>query len=264
MSIRLGKGFENYNKNEKIKKNKSKKERANLGWLFYKDYFNVLNNNEYLEILKENRNKQIIEVIEDKIKSKIEKILSQKIKSTQKLPFNYQKFNLITIYPGLILGSGYLHELKDIKGQVILGFDFDYTTGEVIIRGSSIKGVLRHAFEHKEYIKETLGKKISNYEEFKKSIFENGDIFLDAVVIDFNDNLLEDDYITPHPDITKNPVPLRFIKVAPDVTFEFRFILQDFEEISKEEKLKLFRNIILDLGLGAKTNVGFGKFKEIK
>ena len=257
------KGFENLKKeNPRKKKTKPAKPNANLGWLFYKNYFNSLTNQEYLEISKSNRNQFVIREIEQKIEKKVEKVLSKKVNSNYKLPFEYQKFTLTTIYPGLILGSGYLHELKDIKGQAILGFDFDYTTGEVVIRGSSIKGILRHAFEHKEYIEEILGKEISNYEEFKNSIFDNSDVFLDAVVINFTNNLLEDDYITPHLDITKNPIPLRFIKVAPDVTFEFRFILKDFENITKEEKLNIFKKIILDLGLGAKINVGFGKFKD--
>ena len=263
MSIRLGKGFENYKKEEKSKKTKNKKERPNLGWLFYKDYFDCLTNEEYNEILKNKRNQKITEEIEKKIYLKSEKILDYKIKSTKKFPFEYQEFKLTTIYPGLILGSGYIHELKDIKGQLILGFDFDYTTGEPIIRGSSIKGVLRNYFK-KDYIEEILGRKIMNFEAFETSVFENSDIFLDAVVINFKDNLLEDDYITPHPDIIKNPIPFRFIKIAPNVTFEFRFILNDFENISKKEKLNIFKNIILDVGLGAKTNVGFGKFKEIK
>ena len=252
----------NYKKEEKKIKN-NKREKPNLGWLFYKDYFNSLSNEDYLEIGLSDRNKERVKQIENKLKKKVNKILSYKIKSNYDLPFEYQSFKLTTIYPGLILGSGYLHELKDIEGQLILGFDFDYTTGEPVIRGSSIKGLLRNAFR-KEYVEEILGRDIVNFESFVNNIFENGDIFLDAVVVDIEENLLEDDYITPHPDIIKNPIPLRFIKVAPDVTFEFRFILNDFEDISKEKKLDIFKTIILDLGIGAKTNVGFGKFKESK
>ena len=259
----VGKEFEKYNKSKKTK-SKPKLSKPNLGWLFYKDYFNSIEDNEYIEMLKETRDKNIIENIEEKIKEKVENILVKKLYSNYRLPFPYQKFTLTTIYPGLIVGSGYIHELKDIESQIILGFDFDYTTGEPIIRGSSIKGVLKHAFEHKDYIEELLGRNIKNFEEFKDSIFENGDVFLDAVVIKCENNLLEDDYITPHREITKNPIPLRLIKIAPDVTFEFRFLLNDFEDMKKEEKLELFKKIILDLGLGAKTNVGFGKFKETK
>ena len=31
---------------------------------------------------------------------------------------------------------------------------------------------------------------------------------------------------------------------------------------SAKEKLELFKRLILDMGIGAKTNVGFGKFRE--
>ncbi|KIM08833.1 MAG: hypothetical protein KU29_03695 [Sulfurovum sp. FS06-10] len=84
--------------------------------------------------------------------------------------------------------------------------------------------------------------------------------------------ILSDDYITPHKNRDKktdeqgkllpneifNPIPLRFIKVLPDVEFLFDFILTD-GVISKEQKLQLFQTILVDLGIGAKTNVGYGK-----
>ena len=47
------------------------------------------------------------------------------------------------------------------------------------------------------------------------------------------------------------------------MTFLFQFELQD-GLISKEKKIKLFKEILADLGLGAKTNVGYGKFKDFK
>lgn len=50
-----------------------------------------------------------------------------------------------TIYPGLIIGSGYMHETLN-KGEFKLGFHFDHTTGLPCIPGSSIKGVLRSFF----------------------------------------------------------------------------------------------------------------------
>jgi len=33
------------------------------------------------------------------------------------------------------------------------------------------------------------------------------------------------------------------------------------EIIDKDKKLELFKNIICDLGIGAKTNVGYGQFE---
>lgn len=50
-----------------------------------------------------------------------------------------------TTYPGLLIGSGYVHETLN-EGEFKLGFYFDYTTGMPCIPGSSIKGVLRSVF----------------------------------------------------------------------------------------------------------------------
>ena len=62
----------------------------------------------------------------------------------------------------------------------------------------------------------------------------------------------------------KNPVPLQFLKVLPEVTFCFQFDLKDsvqFGNIKAEVKLELFKQILLLLGTGAKTNVGYGNWK---
>jgi len=147
-----------------------------------------------------------------------------------------------------------------------LGFDFDYTTGLPIVRGSSIKGVIRSAFPtkdnslKKEYIQSIVGN--VDVEALKENLFENGDnIFFDAVIVKFKESLIDEDYITPHSNELKNPIPIRFLKVSPEVSFEFSFSFDDIV-ISKEKKKKLVKQIILDLGLGAKTNVGYGKFEE--
>jgi len=66
------------------------------------------------------------------------------------------------------------------------------------------------------------------------------------------------DYFSPQEDDLKNPMPLLIIKVLPDVRFEFRFILSD-GILSKEEKVRLFSEIISVFGMGSRTNVGYGK-----
>jgi len=53
--------------------------------------------------------------------------------------------NVTTTYPGLILGTGYVHETNN-EAEFKLGFYFDHTTGLPCIPGSSIKGVLRSVF----------------------------------------------------------------------------------------------------------------------
>lgn len=77
---------------------------------------------------------------------------------------------------------------------------------------------------------------------------------------------IADDYITPHqnrkrPELSPftNPIPLMFLKILPEVNIQFQFDLKD-GLISKLEKEELFRQILLDFGIGAKTNVGYGQF----
>lgn len=96
--------------------------------------------------------------------------------------------------------------------------------------------------------------------------YQKRDIFFDAFPIkgDSKGKLFAYEFITPHKPF-KNPVPLRFLKVLPDVTFEFFFCAQNSRIIpglTAENKKRLFERIILDFGIGAKTNVGFGQFTE--
>jgi len=224
---------------------------SNLGWLFYKDYFRGI---DYADL--SNLNNQTI--IQDKVK----KIINQSVSIVEDERLGNIHFKATTTYPGLILGSGNAHELPSIEGQAILGFHFDYTSGLPVIQGSSIKGVLRSAFKYPEYIKEYVDDEV-DVEALEKEIFNNGDVFFDATIIS-NGKILSDDFLTPHgDDPLKNPIPLRFIKVLPNVEFKFDFELYD-GILSKSEKETLFRKILSDLGLGAKTNVGYGKFCNFK
>lgn len=227
---------------------------ANLGWLFYKDYFDGV---DYLNL--ENRENEHI------IQDKVLKILDQKPTLVESEILGSTRFKAKTTYPGLLLGSGNAHELPSIDAQAILGFHFDYTTGLPVIQGSSVKGVLRSAFEHWEYIAEYTDLKTEKeVKALEDNIFINGDIFYDATIIEADKygKILGDDYLAPHgEDPLKSPKVLRFIKVLPEVTFRFEFDLSD-EIITKEKKSRLFQNILEDLGLGAKTNVGYGKFEN--
>ena len=221
----------------------------NLGWLFYKDYFRAIDD---WSNPKES---------EKAISKKVDDIINIALQKEETSPLGNIHFEANTTYPGLLLGSGYAHELPHIEGQAILGFDFDYTSGLPIIRGSSIKGVLRSAFRHIEYIQELLNDDNIDIELLEYEIFDNSDIFFDATIIS-SGKILNDDYLAPHGDNPlKDPTPLRFIKVAPNVIFRFDFLLSD-GLISKDEKRKLFQNILEDLGIGAKTNVGYGKFEN--
>ena len=70
------------------------------------------------------------------------------------------------------------------------------------------------------------------------------------------------DYITPHKEPLKNPVPLPFLKIKPNVVFKFQFIFPEsiMSGVKSENVKNAFLEIINTIGIGAKTNVGYGQF----
>jgi CRISPR-associated protein Cmr6 len=171
-----------------------------------------------------------------------------------------QTFELTTTYPGLLVGSGYNHpKLKENTDDFQLGFFFDHTTGLPIISGSSIKGLLRSVYKQKEFMQDVYGR-VPGEEIFE----DQKTVFYDAYIISTQNKeakVFGSDYITSHfsnePEgMFKEPNPIKFLKILPNVTFKFQFN-------APKEDVKLFEAIIKDFGLGAKTNVGFGKFIEV-
>lgn len=168
------------------------------------------------------------------------------------------------LYPGLITGVGLTHE-SAVKGEFKLGMHFDWTWGMPVIYGSSVKGVLRSCFE--EYYKET------DYESAVKDIFggdkketaKGKDVFFEAVIVSAPDNKpLADDAITPHGiNPFGEPTPIPFIKIAPGCVIEFRFLLEE-NHGGIVAKMKTFRAILCEMGIGAKTNVGYGQLEYVK
>ncbi|GAA5581605.1 type III-B CRISPR module RAMP protein Cmr6 [Porphyromonas gingivalis] len=198
-------------------------------------------------------------------------------------------FELKTCYPGLLCGVGYHHEInkpadeKGKKGKKVeedkeddapevynLGMYFDYTSGLPVIPGSSIKGMLRSAIEEWDFLADYKPNNGVTREEIIKTVFEgeglsiyDRDIFLDAIPIRVDNKLFGEDYITHHPNPLQNPNPVRFLRVNPGVTYQFRFILRNNDNGLKADfKEDLFKAIICTFGLGAKTNVGYGQFVE--
>ena len=209
------------------------------------------------------------------------------LKNASKGVASVKTFSLETIYPGLMIGTGNPHDLKS-KGSIYSGFSFDYVTGLPYIPGSSVKGVLKSVFPRKEdakddinqqkmeYIKSLLKPELSDEElsdeeiyGLKDNIFEDDDVFLDAYPTSKNktkQQCLALEFITPHSDIIKNPIPINCLKVKPGISFEFGFYLKDCQlsdglQITVKEKIELFKTILTDVGIGAKTNVGFGQLE---
>ncbi len=93
--------------------------------------------------------------------------------------------------------------------------------------------------------------------------------FLDAIIYNTGskgNKIVGIDALTPHGENPlKNPIPLPFLKVLPDVIFQFQFmlpkvIIEEGNSIEGKALKTLFEQILLYLGVGAKTNVGYGQF----
>lgn len=134
-----------------------------------------------------------------------------------------------------------------------------------------IEALLNDIFYGKTIKKEEGKDGNVTYKEVNKSIYDR-DIFFDAVITspDNKGRILCSDSITPHGDNPlKNPTPLTFLKIAPGCRMEFRFKFVDTTieskdgkiEFYKADKKKLFKLILTTLGIGAKTNVGYGQLK---
>lgn len=202
--------------------------------------------------------------------------------SEEKVCFSDNSFCLKTIYPGLLIGIGNTHAagtnaqgIEEAGAEIKLGFTLDYVSGLPIIPGSTVKGVLRSAFKyHSDYVSKLLGIEKDRISDIEKIIFEEGTdkvIFFDAVPVmaGKNNRLFGLENITPHPDELKNPIPLTLLKVIPNVVFLFRFGFKQWEKnqhdnISVKTLLEVFKTILCTLGVGAKTNVGFGVMESVK
>lgn len=204
--------------------------------------------------------------------------------------------------PGLLIGSGLAHGLPGSEEDVKTGLQFDYTSGLPVIPGSSVKGVIRSAFptikedkgqpneaddEKLNYIKSLIADipefsslvlEDEDILELGNQMFNHGDVFADALLVGYGtrmkqrkpvNQVLAEDYITPHTGgPLAQPIPIKIVKVAPGVTFAFCFKFNETKigakVVSASMKKALCTAILQDLGVGAKTNVGYGVLKEVK
>jgi len=235
----------------------------NLNLLFHKLYYGQIGCTAGTSAKETKR------IFEDDVKARNNEIFASKF--VHSLDFlkceipNVSVFRMKTKYPGLLIGTGYPHGSGRANDDIRCGFSFDYVSGQPCIPGSSVKGVLRSHFkEHSQAIAAIANISLETVKALETNIFDCGDVFLDAVLYDGDEKnrILGDEYLTPHSDAMKNPIPIHIMKVLPDVRFEFRFLVSDFIQdgftFTKEQKKELFKTILALFGVGAKTNVGFG------
>ncbi len=278
-------------------------DQPNIGWMFYKDYFkNVKYGNiSYNEAITEKDIKLIKDNDAKLIKEKNQKIINSKwVPVNDGLGDPAQSFLLEVTYPGLVTGIGLSHE-AGVEGEFKMGLHFDYTFGQPIIHGSSVKGSLRSIFpkegknkqgEDKDkhlhaklkFFSDTISDKLNKSDELQirktikdieNEIFEgirtdgsridiyHRDVFFDAILneADEKGRIVEGDSITPHgTNPLKNPNPLPFLKISSGSSIRFRFKLEN-GILTIDEKIALFMEIFKTIGIGAKTNVGYGQFE---
>lgn len=94
------------------------------------------------------------------------------------------------------------------------------------------------------------------------------DIFLDAYVSGsfYQEHyILGPDALTPHgDDPLQNPIPLPFLKILPGVKFQFQFLLSALGNVPAQQKQTAFQEILTTIGIGAKTNVGYGQLVTLE
>lgn len=196
--------------------------------------------------------------------------------------------------PGLIIGGGLSHGTPD-NDAVKTGLQFDYTSGLPVIPGSSVKGVIRSLFPDDDkdeprlqYIFNILKElsvftNITTLSEGGKDLIlrlrdnmfglagtKGADVFADALVVgpEGISKVITDDYLTPHTGGPLDPpVPIKIVKVCSGVIFSFCYKFTDYQEgavrITSDNKLNLCTSILEDMGIGAKTNVGYGCLKRL-
>jgi CRISPR-associated protein Cmr6 len=215
-----------------------------------------------------------------------------------KYPESLTPICLVTTYPGLLLGTGYKHgsglmgETKlgfafdhttglpvipgsSVKGALRSAFPLGFkAAGNTEGYAAAIEAMQVH-YLPTHTNRNWTEQEITDLEidlfgnEQKETAKMGGCIFHDAVPINaFRSKIsnvskqtyLGDDFITPHPNPLKNPNPIAFVKVLPGVEFRFQF---DFSKMNTElitidQLTKLFTNLLIDYGTGAKTNVDYG------
>ena len=240
--------------------------------------------NDYFEKIKKNKtpkkSKEELFENEDIYKKKEEIYLKNKVDNFK----NGLSFDYTTGLP-YIPGSG-------IKGVIRNFFPVeirnkDYSEEEKLeyqeqnnARIELINQILEsnYTLEDIERIGESIfeGRNFEKKENFVKEEYLpilKRDKFIEGRIIVNNDKqiILDKDYITPHKKILENPVPIKILKIVPKTEIEILLQLTETKisipekndiVITKEQKKKLFTEILFLTGLGAKTNVGYGHFDE--
>lgn len=263
----------------------TKSNETNIGWLYYKDYYSDLAKTTKPDF--KSKSDHIADI--------------RLVKNQSKLRNVNMPIPLTTTYPGVLIGSGYQHEAEgdnefkvgfyfdytsglpvipgsSVKGALRSAFPFhqkDLGDAYRNPRLEYIKGLIKNVSGIP--VSDDAVKKLE-FEIFEGEILKDDkatekipvyqrDIFYDAFILESKNPgklFLSSDFITHHPDPLKHPNPVMFLKVRSQVEFNFQFKLTKSVTLStftSDHKRELFRKILLDMGIGAKTNVGYGQME---
>ncbi|MBQ3225760.1 MAG: type III-B CRISPR module RAMP protein Cmr6 [Clostridia bacterium] len=228
----------------------------NLSYLFHKEYFRCLTEEHFAKC-----NAILYSA----------KFTQKDYNEVTRSSLGNASFALKVLYPGLLLGHETIHgNLKSSEECIKAGLILDDVTGMPYIPAATIKGVVRNAFENPEMIRDLLGRNDVDALLLEKELLgELGDktpraerdIFFDAVMIrgSKTGKILAPEFRASEKSPLHNHVLQKFLKIRPKVTFLFRFDLKD-GIITAEEKKMLLKSILMIMGIGARTSVGYGMF----
>jgi CRISPR-associated protein Cmr6 len=153
------------------------------------------------------------------------------------------------------------------------GLSFQYPLGFPIIPGSTIKGITKHYVEmfcNHQKSDETIQRRIfgSNQNEGQQGSV----MFFDAYPCETVKSLLEYDVMTPHygkyyssegknpPADYDSPNIIKFLTVPKDTAFYFQLSSQNKQDL--DIAWEWFKKARATVGIGGKTNVGYGRFSK--
>jgi CRISPR-associated protein Cmr6 len=166
-------------------------------------------------------------------------------------------------------GLGYDHPIEN-------GLAWHHTLGTPYLPGSSVKGLLRACV--REWHGVQLAAELFGEDDLQKDTCVGKWIFFDAIPT--RPVKLEAEVMTPHyspyyqenkpPGDWHDPVPIPFLAVDRDQHFQFAFAPRDCgdtgvhegQPVSTETMARWLRSALHWLGAGAKTNSGFGVFRD--
>lgn len=253
----------------------------NLNLLFNKTYYSNLGDIDFNLLIGEDgkinkrKERQATEAFHKSLIKKNDKIFSAIFKHERDYAglgedVAPHRFLMKVAFPGLVIGTGNSHGSHLSKRDYNVGFAFEYVTGQPYIPASSVKGVARNFFklypEQAAELTESIAGGKVDIALLERELFDGNDVFFDAVVYDSNEMgmVVGTDIIAPHISPIKSPIPIMFLKVLPEVRFMFAFKFSEGIDciMNASQKSELICSIIELIGIGGKTNTGYGNLKR--